>query len=123
MIDHVSLPVSDIARARAFYDAVLATVGYTRMADFGETAGYGDEHLHFWIGVPETAPGVANAGHVAFRAADRARVDAFHAAALAAGGTDGGTPGPRARLHPHYYACFVTDPDGNRIEAVCHTPV
>ncbi len=121
MIDHVSLPVSDIDRARAFYDAVLAAVGYTRMADFGQTAGYGDEHLHFWITVPEEARAPA-AGHVAFRAASREQVDAFHAAALAHGAVDDGGPGLRAHYHPNYYACFVADPDGNRIEAVCHTP-
>ena len=124
MIDHISLPVSDIDRAKAFYDAVLTTVGYRRMMDFGQSAGYGDEHPHFWIGVPAEgedavpAPGL----HIAFRAKDREAVDAFHAAALAHGGRDNGVPGLRPRYHPDYYAGFVFDPDGHRIEAVCHLP-
>ncbi|HEY0832543.1 MAG TPA: VOC family protein [Azospirillum sp.] len=122
MIDHISLPVSDIDRARAFYDAVLATVGYTRMMDFGRTAGYGEDHPHFWIGAPEDGAACSPSGvHVAFRAPTHAAVDAFHAAALAAGGRDDGAPGLRPRYHPDYYAGFVIDPDGNRIEAVCHT--
>ncbi|HYH18943.1 MAG TPA: VOC family protein [Azospirillum sp.] len=121
MIDHISLPVADIDRARAFYDAVLATVGYKRMMDFGRTAGYGEDHPHFWIGAPEDGSVCAPAGvHVAFRAPTRAAVDAFHAAALSAGGADNGAPGLRPRYHPDYYAGFVIDPDGNRIEAVCH---
>lgn len=123
MIDHISLPVSDLARAKAFYDAVLAAVGYRRMMDFGQAAGYGDGHPHFWIGVPpagEQAP--ASGVHIAFRAKDRAAVDAFHAAALAHGGRDNGAPGLRPLYHPDYYAGFVFDPDGNRIEAVCHLP-
>lgn len=126
MIDHISLPVADIDRARAFYDAVLATVGYKRMMDFGRTAGYGEDHPHFWIGAPEDGAACSPAGvqsgvHVAFRAPTREAVDAFHAAALSAGGADNGAPGLRPRYHPDYYAGFVIDPDGNRIEAVCHT--
>jgi catechol 2,3-dioxygenase-like lactoylglutathione lyase family enzyme len=124
MIDHISLPVTDIERAKIFYDAVLSAVGYRRMMDFGQAAGYGDEHPHFWIGVPpeDEALGPAAGVHIAFRAKDRAAVDAFHAAALAAGGRDNGAPGLRPRYHPDYYAGFVFDPDGNRIEAVCHLP-
>lgn len=122
MIDHISLGVSDIGRARGFYDAVLATVGYRRMMDFGQTAGYGDEHAHFWIGVPDRPVAAAPGLHVAFRAGTPAAVDAFHAAAVAAGGRDDGPPGPRPHYHAGYYACFVFDPDGNRIEAVCHSP-
>ncbi|WP_029010603.1 VOC family protein [Azospirillum halopraeferens] len=122
MIDHISLPVSDITRARAFYDAVLAAVGYRRMMDFGQSAGYGDAHPHLWIAVPEQPPAGPAAGvHIAFRAASRDAVDAFHAAALAHGGTDNGAPGLRPVYHPDYYAGFVIDPDGNRLEAVCHT--
>ncbi len=125
MIDHLSLPVSDIDRARAFYDKVLATVGYKRMMDFGRSAGYGDEHPHFWIGVPDGGPAEGSAAaaagfHLAFRAPSRAAVDAFYAAALAGGGRDNGAPGLRPHYHPDYYAGFVFDPDGNRIEAVCH---
>ena len=124
MIDHISLAVSDIERAKAFYDKVLSAVGYKRIMDFGTTAGYGDAHPNFWISMlgdgapaPEPQPGF----HLAFRAPNRDAVDAFHKAALEAGGTDNGAPGLRPRYHPDYYAGFVTDPDGNRIEAVCHT--
>lgn len=124
MIDHISLPVADIERAKAFYDAVLAAVGYRRMMDYGQAAGYGDGHPHFWIGVPAEGEGQAPAAgvHIAFRAGDREAVDAFYAAALAHGGRDNGAPGLRPRYHPDYYAGFVFDPDGNRIEAVCHLP-
>ncbi|HYG86436.1 MAG TPA: VOC family protein [Azospirillum sp.] len=124
MIDHISLPVTDIERAKAFYDKVLAAVGYRRMMDFDQSAGYGDAHPHFWIGVPpeDEAQGPAAGVHIAFRAKDRAAVDAFYKAALKAGGRDNGAPGLRPRYHPDYYAGFVFDPDGNRIEAVCHLP-
>jgi catechol 2,3-dioxygenase-like lactoylglutathione lyase family enzyme len=125
MIDHLSLAVSDLARARAFYDAALAPLGYRRIMDFGQTAGYGDGHPGFWIAAAEDgaaplrpAPG----SHIAFVARDRAAVEAFHRAALAAGGTDNGAPGLRSHYHPDYYAAFVLDPDGNRLEAVCHRP-
>ena len=130
MIDHISIGVTDFERARAFYDAALPPLGYRRVMDFGQSAGYGDGHPGFWIGVPEPSPDapdgysvVTPGAHVAFAAPDRGAVEAFHRAALAAGGRDNGGPGVRPHYHPDYYAAFVVDPDGNRIEAVCHRPV
>lgn len=124
MIDHISVGVADIDRARAFYDAVLAPLGYRRVMDFGHAAGYGVGRPQFWIGVPHKKPvSHAPGSHVAFTAIDRPSVDAFFNAALAAGGTDNGAPGVRGHYHPDYYAAFVIDPDGNRVEAVCHRPI
>jgi catechol 2,3-dioxygenase-like lactoylglutathione lyase family enzyme len=121
VFDHITIGVTDIARARAFYDAALAPLGIAYMCGEGESfAGYGDgERAFFWLGLrdaPQT--GV----HVAFTAADRATVDRFHAAALAAGGEDHGAPGLRPQYHADYYGAFVLDPDGHNIEAVCHQP-
>jgi catechol 2,3-dioxygenase-like lactoylglutathione lyase family enzyme len=120
MIDHVTANVADFERAKRFYEQALEPLGYSvRMelpgaAGFGTTEGMPD----FWIGSsPERG-----ATHVAFSAADRAAVDAFHEAALAAGGTDHGAPGLRPHYHETYYAAFVHDPDGNNVEAVCHRP-
>ncbi len=126
MIDHVSLGVADLARSRAFYDAALAPLGYRRLFSLDEASGYGaalggplkEQALPFWIG-QETA-GVGLSGHVCFAAADRAGVDGFYREALGAGGRDNGAPGLRPIYHPNYYAAFVIDPDGHRIEAVCH---
>ena len=124
MIDHLGLTVSDLAASRAFYEAALAPLGYgvvMEIAD-GDSAhlGFGAGRPDFWIsaGTP-----VSEGVHAAFAAPDRATVDAFHAAALAAGGTDNGAPGPRPHYHEHYYGAFVLDPDGNNVEAVCHLPV
>ncbi len=126
MIDHVTFGVADFDRALAFYDQALAPLGITRLmsvtaeqsgtADF---AGYGDSRPFFWIG-----GGAASSGqmHFAFSAPDRATVDAFHAAAMAAGGTDNGAPGLRPEYHATYYGAFVLDPEGRNIEAVCHAP-
>jgi catechol 2,3-dioxygenase-like lactoylglutathione lyase family enzyme len=128
MIDHLSLGVRDLASSRAFYDAILAPLGYRRGADHDDVAGYGapEEHplgeqaLPFWIGAePE---GAAFNGHVCFRAPDRAAVDGFHKAALAAGARDNGAPGLRPQYHAFYYAAFVIDPNGHRLEAMCHQP-
>lgn len=127
MLDHVGYPVSDFARSKAFYAAALAPLGYGLMMEItdaqtgghGDHAGFGDGHPDFWIG---TGKPRATTTHVAFRAANRAVVDAFHAAAMAAGGTDNGAPGLRAHYHKDYYGAFVLDPDGNNIEAVCHDP-
>ena len=117
VLDHVSLKVADYARAEAFYDAALAPLGLKRLFGDGATyAGYGAERPFFWIG----SDGRSGYAHVAFAAADRAAVDAFHAAALAAGARDNGAPGIRAHYHPTYYGAFVLDPDGHNIEAVCH---
>ena len=128
MIDHVSLGVADLARSRAFYDAVLTPLGYGRRYDADDASGYGPSRSHplkeqalpFWIG--HEPGGVSCSGHVCFRAPRRAAVDAFHKVGLAAGGRDNGAPGIRAHYHPNYYGAFVLDPDGHNIEAVCHTP-
>jgi len=119
MLDHVSLRVQDFPRAMAFYKAALAPIGYQVAMEFPGAAGLGAPgKLALWITLTDKP---LSPMHVAFRA-DRARVDAFHAAALAAGGIDNGPPGLRADYHPHYYAAFVTDPEGNNIEVVCHDP-
>ena len=127
MLDHVSLGVSDIARSRDFYDAALRPLGLVRIVDFrqGKGADYGDAPgstgVQFTI-TEEPGPVVASRGsHLCFRAPDRAAVGAFHVAALAAGGRDDGKPGLRS-YHAAYYGAFVLDPDGHRIEAVCHAP-
>jgi catechol 2,3-dioxygenase-like lactoylglutathione lyase family enzyme len=128
MIDHVGFAISDLDRSSAFYAAALAPLGIAELmrvtpeqTEAGGTAiGYGkDNKPFFWIGDNER---VGQGTHVAFMADSRAQVDAFHAAALAAGGTDHGAPGIRAHYHPDYYAAFVLDPDGANIEAVCHRP-
>jgi catechol 2,3-dioxygenase-like lactoylglutathione lyase family enzyme len=126
MIDHVGFAVSDIARSRAFYDAALKPLGLAMIAEAspeqteskGTALGYGkDGNPFFWIGDNER---VGEGTHVAFTVEDRARVDAFHAAALAAGGRDNGPPGVRPQYGPDYYAAIVNNPDGINIEAVCH---
>ena len=129
MIDHVSLGVGDLAASRAFYDAVLAPLGYRRRYDLDDASGYGasaphplkEQALPFWIG--HEPAGAALSGHVCFTAPSRAAVDAFHAAALAAGGTDEGPPGIREHYHPNYYGAYVRDADGNKICVVCHQAV
>ena len=131
MIDHFSLPVSEIERARRLYDTVLGTLGYRRRKDIGNEhssgSGYGPEggvEPGFWIAAPKQLPGglapLRQGSHVAFHAASRAAVDAWHAAALAHGCEDNGPPGLRPHYGPTYYAAFAIDPDGNHIEAVCH---
>jgi len=121
MLDHVTIGVSNLTRARKFYDRALKPLGIERLYAEGQTfSGYGaDKKAVFWIGARDA---VITGAHVAFTAPDRATVDAFHAAALAAGGRDNGGPGPRPNYHRHYYGAFVLDPDGHNIEAVCHTP-
>ncbi len=118
MIDHIGIQVTDMERSKAFYAAALAPIRYTVLADFGPAAGLGSDRPFFWIQVGEPPTPV----HVAFQAADRATVDAFHAAAIAAGGRDNGAPGLRPQYHPSYYGAFVLDPDGHNIEVVCHAP-
>ncbi len=127
MIDHVSITVGDLARAAPFYDAVMAALGHPCVARSDKRLGYGIRNRpgddgHSYVSVLGGGAIVADRRHWAFRAPSRAAVDAFHAAALAAGGSDDGGPGLRPDYHPHYYAAFVRDPDGNRIEAVCHQP-
>jgi catechol 2,3-dioxygenase-like lactoylglutathione lyase family enzyme len=120
MIDHTGVSVSDVAKSKAFYRAALAPLGYSLLMEFEQFAGFGvAPKPDFWIG-----QGVPNAPrvHVAFRAETRAQVDAFHRAAMAAGGRDNGPPGLRPHYHDNYYGAFVLDPDGHNVEAVCHTP-
>ena len=114
MIDHVSIKVKDVEQAKAFYEAALAPLGYARGIEYPG----GMQLLVVWVApLPEGAEAVPT--HLALRAADAAAVAAFYEAALAAGGTDNGAPGPRD-YHPGYYAAFVYDPEGNNIEAVIH---
>ena len=124
MLDHVSLGVADFDRSQAFYDRVLAPLGMVQCFDFPVVAGYGaDGRAVFWIGKPDDRSPQPSAGtHLAFSAKDRPSVDAFHAAALAAGGRDNGAPGLRPLYHPNYYGAFAIDPDGHKIEACCHLP-
>jgi catechol 2,3-dioxygenase-like lactoylglutathione lyase family enzyme len=121
MFDHIGLTVSNLERSRAFYAHALAPLGITELARFANVIGFGREHPQFWIG-EGTAVQPAPRTHVAFAAVTRLEVDAFHRAALDAGGADHGAPGLRPQYHPHYYGAFVLDPDGHNIEAVCHRP-
>jgi len=119
MIDHIKLHVADAGRSTAFYEQALAPLGYRVIMEPvpGVVVGMGTQFPDLWLARSDT-PTVA---HVALRADDRAAVDAFHAAALAAGATDNGAPGLRPQYHPGYYGAFVLDPDGNNLEAVHHT--
>jgi len=125
MIDHVSIAVSDLGRATRFYEAVLGAIGYGPIDVRGTTVGFGKKYSEFWINArPDQTPlPVRSGAHVCLRARSTAEVDAFHAAALANGGTSDGPPGAR----PHdgdsiYYAAFIRDHDGNRVEAVTFVP-
>jgi catechol 2,3-dioxygenase-like lactoylglutathione lyase family enzyme len=121
MINHVSIGVRDIARAKRFYDAALKPLGYTCLSQGDASLGYGNGSVALWISVAEhPVPADATSGlHFCFDAATRQSVDDFHKAALAAGGRDNGKPGLRADYDPTYYAGFVIDPDGYRLEAYC----
>jgi catechol 2,3-dioxygenase-like lactoylglutathione lyase family enzyme len=120
MIDHVILDVRDYSASKRFYEQALAPLDYEIVLEIGSGCGFG--HMgkpDFWVaerGSPQT--GV----HVAFASPDRATVDRFYEAAIAAGGADNGPPGLRPHYHEHYYAAFVHDPDGNNVEVVCHAP-
>src|SRR4051794_19581434 len=119
MIDHIRLHVRDIERSRAFYETALAPIGYRVMLEPAPgVVGMGADMPDFWLAFVPEEPTVA---HVAFRADTPDLVDAFHRAALDAGGRDNGAPGPRPQYHARYYGAFVLDPDGNNVEAVCHT--
>jgi catechol 2,3-dioxygenase-like lactoylglutathione lyase family enzyme len=119
MIDHVSVPVSDLQLAKAFYEAVLAVLGYTKLDDRPATVGFGKKYSEFWINLRPNEPRDDDPGaHVALRAKSKDAVDAFHTAALAHGGVSDGAPGPRGDASEGYYAAFIRDPDGNKIEAV-----
>ena len=127
MLDHVGIPVSDYARSKAFYLLALAPLGYDLVMEVSSKETGGESHAgfgakgrpQFWIGGGKPIKGMV---HFAFMAKDRAAVDAFHAAALKAGGKDNGAPGLRPHYHANYYGAFVLDPDGHTIEAVCHLP-
>jgi catechol 2,3-dioxygenase-like lactoylglutathione lyase family enzyme len=126
MIDHFSITVSDFEKSKAFYRQALAPIGHSRVVEMPtetgqkKSAGFCHEDgSDFWIG---EGSAIHPPFHLAFRAPSRAAVDAFHQAALAAGGRDHGAPGLRTRYHPNYYAAYVLDPDGHNVEAVCHEP-
>lgn len=126
MIDHLGISVADFDASKAFYDKVMAPLGASLLMMVPpehtggvKLGGYGRDRPTFWLHEgAEIGPG----RHIAFSARSRAEVDAFHAAAVAAGGRDNGAPGLRPHYHPDYYGAFVFDPDGNNIEAVCHAP-
>jgi catechol 2,3-dioxygenase-like lactoylglutathione lyase family enzyme len=126
IIDHVSLSVADFAAMTAFYERALAPLGIKTLMRLGkaetggaELAGLGREKPFLWIvDAGRTEPHM----HLAIRADDHAEVDAFYAAAMAAGGKDNGSPGPRPHYHENYYGAFVLDPEGHNLEAVCHKP-
>jgi catechol 2,3-dioxygenase-like lactoylglutathione lyase family enzyme len=127
MIDHLGFSVSDYEAAKAFYSKGLAPLGYSPIMEVTQeqtghdpAAGFGaDGKPDFWIG---GEGGLNKPVHVAFLPKDRATVDAFYTAAMAAGGRDNGPPGLRPHYHANYYGAFVLDPDGHNIEAVCHAP-
>ena len=122
MIDHVSIGVRDIARTKVFYDAALKPLGYVCLSSGETSLGYGADAVSFWISASASpvAPDQASGLHFCFTAPTRKSVAAFHKAALAAGGTDNGRPGLRADYGDDYYAAFVVDPDGYRLEAYCN---
>jgi catechol 2,3-dioxygenase-like lactoylglutathione lyase family enzyme len=120
VLDHVGLAVADLAASRSFFEQALGQLGFAPVVELEDppVIAFGLPAMpQFWIHQGKPAADV----HVAFHAEDRERVDAFHAAGLCAGGRDNGAPGPRPHYHPGYYAAYLLDPDGNNIEAVCHT--
>jgi catechol 2,3-dioxygenase-like lactoylglutathione lyase family enzyme len=126
MFDHVSFPVKDYAAAKAFYEKALAPLGVKLLMEIPRehtggigVCGFGVDQPQFWIG---EGAHTNQRIHVAFAARNHAEVEAFYAAAMAAGATDNGKPGPRPHYHEHYFGGFVLDLDGNNIEAVCHAP-
>jgi catechol 2,3-dioxygenase-like lactoylglutathione lyase family enzyme len=121
MIDHISIAVRDLKNAEAFYAALLAPLGLTKLREWPDAAiGFGKKYPDFWINKRAAMDRIlSDSGvHICLRAPDTAAVDAFHAAALSAGGASDGAPGLRPEYHGGYYAAFIRDPDGNRIEAV-----
>jgi catechol 2,3-dioxygenase-like lactoylglutathione lyase family enzyme len=121
MLNHVSIGVRDLARTKRFYDAAFAPLGYKCLSNGASSLGYGRDAVAFWIS-PTDKPVLADAAsglHFCFEAPNRKAVDAFYAAAVKAGGKDNGKPGVRKDYSPDYYATFVVDPDGYRLEAYC----
>ena len=118
MIDHMGVLVSNREHSKAFYKAAFAPLAYAMVMDGPYGTGFGIGKPDFWIQDGHPVDHI----HVAFKAENRAAVDAFYAAAMANGGRDNGPPGIREHYHPNYYGAFVLDPDGHNIEAVCHTP-
>ncbi len=122
MLDHLSIQCADVATSATFYDTVLATIGGSRIMDFGDVIGFGVPPMpDFWLGPRATGEGFRES-HIAFQAADRAAVRAFFDTAVAAGAEVLHEPRVWPEYHPTYYGAFVRDPDGNNIEAVCHAP-
>jgi catechol 2,3-dioxygenase-like lactoylglutathione lyase family enzyme len=121
MLDHVSIGVSDTGRTKRFYDAALKPLGYSCLSESADSLGYGRDRVQFLISQNEQpiAPDPASGLHFCFAAPSRESVDAFHSAALKAGGKDNGNPGLRNTYGDNYYAAFVIDPDGYRLEAYC----
>lgn len=131
LLDHVSITVSGLDAARPFYDAVMAALGAEKVYDRPDALGYGErcrpgggQHTYLSIFAAGAPPDAASGArrHWCFKAPSRCAVDAFHATGMAHGGSDDGAPGLRPDYHAQYYAAFLLDPDGNRIEAVCHDP-
>jgi catechol 2,3-dioxygenase-like lactoylglutathione lyase family enzyme len=124
MINHVSIGAADIGRTKKFYDAALQPLGYSRLSSGDSSLGYGKDSVVLWIsGTKSPVKADPDSGlHFCFDAPTRKSVDAFHKAALAAGGRDNGAPGLRRDYGDNYYAAFVIDPDGYRLEAYCGQP-
>lgn len=122
MIDHVSIGVRDISKAKRFYDAVFKPLGYACLSKGETSLGYGKDAVVFWVGIADNPvpPDMRSGLHFCFTAPTRKSVDAFHKSAVAAGGRDNGKPGLRHDYGPNYYAAFAIDPDGYRIEAFCN---
>jgi catechol 2,3-dioxygenase-like lactoylglutathione lyase family enzyme len=121
MLNHISIGVASLPRAKAFYDATLGALGYRRLSEDAGSLGYGAKAIEFWVlRAEKPVPDESTSGlHICFTAATRECVDRFHAAGLRHGGHDNGKAGPRPDYGPNYYAGFLKDPDGYRIEAYC----
>jgi len=119
MIDHISIPVRDLAASARFYEAVLAPLGYKKLVERETTIGFGKSYPEVWLNKRENVERVSNPGcHICLRAPNEEAVRAFHSAALSRGGMDDGSPGPRQAAFTTYFGAFVIDPDGNKFEAV-----